>query len=290
MRMKISSVMILVLSFVVGCMTTPVNTTPVKAISELCEGQYTPSYSFTPQTKTDQSSGYTIGLLKMVVTAHFAGKEENVANKITGLPTFTNEFAKSLEQILLSKGVGVKGPFESYEDMTYPDRAQCSYLIRPQLDWDVSASLGPPTSLPDYKYNIDKRNWVTFVKRSLTNTVKCTLRYDILEPLSNQKLAVHKLDSQPISNMGDYIMETINSVVTTPDGAWLYNPDGSVKLDQKSSVLDSKRGCYNIDNIDLRALDALFKEYVPKTENLLSVEEFRHLDTYKKDLSEKKVY
>lgn len=272
--------MIFCMSLLCGCETLSSTPTPKKNISEKKESIYIPDYSFTPTATTSAPSGYTVGIINMVVN------EDVPEQWVTqGLDSFREAYFKGLESVLLSKGILIKGPFDSYEEMTFPDRDSCSYLIRPVLHLAAHQGVGTEQLLAEYteKFKTDTTlNWTFYVERPYSVTYTCTMHYEIFEPLTGEKLAIHKLDSEPIVEQSNIIIA--QKQTATWNGAEFI--DGPVD----SSVLGSEMGFYNSANVDIRALERLFKTYMPKTEALLSVEEFAHLEPYKKQLEEKKRY
>lgn len=97
----------LCITLIFGCETILTSTTPKRDIKERAEAKYIPDYSFTPSASSSTPSGYTVGIIDMVVN-----EDVPVGWVTVGLDSFNNAYFKGLESILLSKGVPVKGPFD----------------------------------------------------------------------------------------------------------------------------------------------------------------------------------
>lgn len=85
--------------------------------------------------------------------------------------------------------------------MTFPDRDSCSYLIRPVLHLSAHSATGAAEVLREYtiEQRSDTQLITTFFKAvPYSVTFTCSMHYEIIEPLTGEKLAIHKLDSEPI--------------------------------------------------------------------------------------------
>ncbi len=271
----------LCITLLCGCVTTSAPTAPTRNISEKKEAMSIPDYSFTPSASESAPSGYTVGIIDMVVN------EDVPEGWVTtiGLSEFREAYFSGLESVFLSKGIPIKGPFDSYEEMTFPDRDSCSYLIRPVLQLNVRTEVGAKQLMSEYteKQRSDTTLSMTYhIAVPCSATYACTMRYEIFEPLTGEKLAIHKLDSEPI------VENTSLVAVERRSATW----NGSEYVDNKPTTftLGPKEGFHNAGNMSHRALERLFKNYMPKTETLLSVAEFAHLDQYKKKLEDRKRY
>ena len=104
-----------------------------------------------------------------------------------------------MEDILIAKGNKVLGPFSSYEEMTFPERDRCTYLIQPTflIDLDITKTSNFVVQLewraPDmklYPYGT--------LEKEVSGSIK--MEYVILDPLTHEKLERHKLEIFLLNN------------------------------------------------------------------------------------------
>jgi hypothetical protein len=202
-----------------------------------------------------------------------------------GLEEFSKEYAEDLENILTSKGVAVAGPFESYEEMTYPQRQRCSYLIIPILDFDYIHQGWAPADQNTYLPEFDDLPKYRYFKLGGTTAFRAALKYEIYEPLTNEKLEIHNLKSDPIT-----VPFNIHAVKVAIQKEQIVNGVPTLVTTWSESVPASAvhKNYHNWTNVSRKTLEIFYKQFMEKTYELLSVEEFQHLDQYKKELEEKK--
>ena len=257
-------------------------------IDTMFQPKYNPDYSYQVGPKSPTSSGYTIGII------HSTFKQVNEKSwlydgedqKRLFVP-FQMEISNAIEKILINKGNKVSGPFASYQEMTYPERERCSFLIEPTITLDLSFSEDRPEFLDAYAENLKA---YYFKKISGTITGSIDMGYVILDPLTNEKLERHKLKTIPISQPLEVLAQAFyfydsNSRTGHEN---LYHLNVVAKHYPEFQSYYSRY--YNEDNVTTRMFESLYKEVVPQIDQLISVEEFDHLSNYKKTLEKKKVY
>ena len=109
-------------------------------VDTMFQPKYNIDYSYQVGPKSSTSSGYTIG----IINTTFVQKNENKSwryeaeeQKRLFVP-FQTEVSNTIEKILINKGNRVSGPFAKYEEMTYPERERCSFLIEPTIILDLN--------------------------------------------------------------------------------------------------------------------------------------------------------
>ena len=261
---------------------------PSVKIDTMFQPKYNPDYSYQVGPKSPTSSGYTIGII------HSTFKQINEKSWIYDsedqkrlFVPFQMEISNAIEKILINKGNKVSGPFASYQEMTYPERERCSFLIEPTITLDLSFSEDRTEVLDVYAENL---NSYYFKKISGTITGSIDMGYVILDPLTNEKLERHKLKTIPISQPLEVLVQVF----------YVYDRNsriGHEKLHHLNVVAkyypefkSYYSRYYNEDNVITRMFETLYKEVVPQMDKLISVEEFNHLSSYKKTLEKKKVY
>ena len=258
--------------------------TPKKPIAELYDPVYSCKYQFTPAQKQDKPVGYTIGIIDMNLTS------QSVPPKSFGIITdlekqyvneFTKAFSAGLEKIFMSKGMTVSGPFESYEDMTYPERSRCDFLVQPEVNLTFYPTPGTLEKLPSY----GGPNGEYWTMAQLPFSVKATaeLKYVILDPLTQEKLERHSLKTDNVKH--DFSVLYCHYVTKNKKGE-------TVKEEWKDIWHDKKAfpGYHNVEVVVGKITDDLFSVFMPKIDRLVSVEEFDHLKKYKEELKQKKRY
>jgi len=48
---------------------------------------------------------------------------------------FRDSLSKEIESLIISKGFTIQGPFDSYNDMTFPQKKQADLILRPVITW-----------------------------------------------------------------------------------------------------------------------------------------------------------
>ena len=94
---------------------------------------------------------------------------------------------------MFSQGITVSGPFESYEEMTYPERSRCEFLVQPKLKiFFEGHEFDPATYQKLPQYVGPNQQPYQYIKQDATLQVRAELNYVIHDPLINEKLERHK--------------------------------------------------------------------------------------------------
>ena len=260
-------------------------------IDAMFQPKHNPDYSYQVGPKSPTSSGYTIGIIhttfKQINEKSWLYDSED--QKRLFVP-FQMELTNTIEKILINKGNKVSGPFASYQEMTYPERERCSFLIEPTITIDLSFSEGRIEDLGWGQVGGENQEWVLYKKISGNITGSIDMAYVILDPLTNEKLERHKLKTIPISQPlevlahGSYVYDSNGKT-----GQYIFYHLGAAAKHYPSFKFYYSM-YYNEDNVTTRMFESLYKEVVPQIDQLISVEEFDHLSNYKKTLERKKVY
>lgn len=255
-------------------------------VADLWEPAYRPDYSYDPGTKSAKPSGYTIGVIK----TRFVQKTSKTwfytpDEQKRVVEPFQSEVANAIEKILLTKGNKVAGPFDSYEEMTYPERERCSFLIQPTIILDLGfAQSGSLRFLDEVGGpNLESYAYGTY-DATLSGTAQ--MEYVILDPLTREKLERHKLKTKTVSVNVKPIMQAY------------YNKEGNQygwkSLSAWAKENPKMRAYYSnyhdIDNVSNRLFESMFQEFIPQIDKLISVAEFDHLKKYQEELKERKRY
>jgi hypothetical protein len=254
-------------------------------IQDKFEPLYRPNFDYNLTAEKQEPSGYTIGIIQ----ANFIEKNEQGWRFIDPqekqyLDEFKRGISYGLEKILLAKGNKVSGPFASYEEMTYPERDRCSYLIQPTVILDLTLQRPIFNRLRD----VGGPNLEAYVYSSGTSVItgKAEMEYIILEPLTQDKLERHKLKTKEISISFEELAQA------------MLDKEGNIKqwypLYEIAGMYPDLKSVYSNDYARLNAsgkiLEELLQSFLSEADKLISVEEFKYLEKYKRQLKEKKRY
>lgn len=264
--------------FAIGCAAS----TPKQSITTLYSPMYNPNYSYSPNSDKKGAANYTIGIIDMEFTTEATPPNSWVI--ATPLEKqYVNNFKKSfsggLEKIFLSKGFTVSGPFESYEEMTYPDRSRCDFLVQPIIKLSFQPSNMSVQRLSGYN-GPNGQNWV-YGENDFNLAVSAELSYLIYDPLTKEKLERHKLKTDPF--------------IKSSKRLWIsmVNRDKNGKITKEWWERPSTQNHPNYHNDEILTglvTDELYDNFMSKVDKLVSVEEFNHLRKYKKELEKRKRY
>lgn len=91
---------------------------------------YTPTFDYVPPSTAAAGSA---GVSLAIVQPHY-GSAEMSRITVGPLARFPRSMAGDFEEMLTAKGFTVRGPYESYDMMTFPDREACDLTLQPQLE------------------------------------------------------------------------------------------------------------------------------------------------------------
>lgn len=254
-------------------------TTPRKFITELYSPKYNANYNYQPKQQQTSPSGFTVGILSMKFDFDSTTYLINSDLDKQYTKNFEDSFSTTLEKILMSKGIAVLGPFESYEEMTYPERKRCDFLIQPTIKLTLDGKFYNPTDLHDYS-GPEGQNW-KYRKADYDMTANAKMQYVIYDPLTAEKLERHKIESDEIARATIILATQLYST----------NKKGEISKEWWES-LDKRRtthpNYHNTVYLYGEVLDDLFTKYMSKVDYSLTVDEFVHLKKYIEELEKKK--
>lgn len=261
-------------------------------ITDQWEPLYTPKFDYQIADNTKEFSGFTIGIIHPeFIEQGFIDGKKNVWRIANGsdrekqyLIKFKREISNAFEKILLSKGNKVLGPYTSYQEMTFPERERCNFLIKPTFIVDLETnSIGNFQILEDVGGPNLEAYAFGNIRQIITGNTQ--MDYVILDPLTQEKLERHKLTTESVSvEYTAYFQGMYDSKTNKPiDFTTITEHAKQYPNNYASKYYDS-------DNASAQILESLFVKFVPQVEKLISVDEFKYLTKYQKMLREKKVY
>jgi hypothetical protein len=156
------------------------------------------NYSWDPPAETHPASGMAV----CIVRPNYGNDADSIL-KDSNYRKFAKGFGKSmavdLDKTLVTKGIRAMGPFETYDDITYPEKQSADLALTPQVFLAATIKYldAPPGDQFDYvpkNFRMDVQGFVTF---------------ELREPLSKEKLWVKKLELEPETTEGIEAYESI---------------------------------------------------------------------------------
>jgi hypothetical protein len=92
-----------------------------------------PIFDYTPPTNAVPNSGK---VTFAIVNAHYSHEEPWTT--VWPFDVFSSNLGMDFQEILAAKGFTVRGPFDSYDEMTYPDKKNSDLVLQPDIDVRVN--------------------------------------------------------------------------------------------------------------------------------------------------------
>lgn len=168
-----------VAAITVGCATA--TKAPQTAVD------YTPRFDYTPpQNAEPRSLDVTLAL----VNANYS--EEEWFTTYGSFRRFSTSLSKDFEEALIAKGFTVRGPYDRYDMMTYPDREASDLVLIPKIDISLEVRVTETVSKKDFL-------GLTPTKFQFRGTAemhgRVTLK--VSESLSNEGMWLKTIELQP---------------------------------------------------------------------------------------------
>ncbi|MBM3712172.1 MAG: hypothetical protein FJW56_01855 [Actinobacteria bacterium] len=143
-----------------------------------------PDFEFSPPSpQAPGSSGIKIGLLEPIYSGNF------LFSNNAPFKQFRKSMGGDFEEILTSRGYFLKGPFESYDLMTYSDKNECDLGLDIEIDLNIKEISGGWDHIPlkNYGYGITSGGYSQY---SSTLNLSGKITISIIETFTRQKLIV----------------------------------------------------------------------------------------------------
>ena len=233
-------------SLFMGCATAP----PPKPL-------YNPNFSFSSNAPEHAKIGMTLGIVNPQYGN--AGKDfAKLASKDPITKRMVSSLESNFEQLLIRKGFDVSGPFDSVDDMTFPQKQGADLVVYPEFNLDGGYSVT----------NVHRENVFTILgtQQVLACDVNMapagTIDLVAVEPLTGQKMWVKhvKVSSPPRSFPGVKNRNVCTNRALTP----------------------------KIHNAWAQTVEQLYKNAMTRIDNYVSPQEFQQLDKQVKELRARK--
>jgi len=258
-------------------------------IGDTFEPLHKPKFDYAVAENAKGFVGYSVGILQ----PEFIEKKADKKNVwVFGTPQekqyvadLKREVSNILEKILIAKGNKVAGPFGSYQEMTYPERERCTFLIQPTFIIDLETSQEHSTILKQ----VGGPNLEAFAYAEVSGQIigNIQMEYVILDPLTQEKLERHKLNSEDVT----VDFKSLYQGSYDKDGKPVnFMPLNVFAEKYNRSLVQYYSNYHNSDNASAKILELAYQKFIPQMDKLISVEEFNHLKQYQDTLKEKKRY
>lgn len=142
-----------------------------------------PVYDFSPPSSVEPgSSKLNIALFDPIYPGNFS-----YSNK-SPFKQFRSSMGKDFEEILTSRGYVVKGPYESYDLMTYSDKTECELALFADIEMNIDKTSGGWKYVQPGIYGTGN-----FSRFDGTLTISGKITLYISETFTKQKLIVKSL-------------------------------------------------------------------------------------------------
>ena len=168
------------LSFAIGLLAAGACTPPGRTAPAAAE--YSPTFAFAPPASAAPGSA---GVTFAIVNASYSSREAWTQTPLFG--SFSAHLSSDFQQVLSARGFTTRGPYRSYDEMTYPDRQSTDLTLQPILE--VTFAAGNLTA--HSKFQLIGPNTC---RLSGTLTVAGRVTLAINESLSNERMWFRSID------------------------------------------------------------------------------------------------
>jgi len=253
---------VLTLGFIQACVTTPeITPLPISHWNE----KY--AYNYDPPQKMPPAS---VKVNVIVVNPFY--REAESAFVDTRFAKVGKGFSKSmgvdLDKIIVAKGMTAVGPYQTLDDVTYPDKKNADITLAPRVFLTTETKFSDSISR-EYE-------GVGHTEKPFTMKISGWIAYEMREPLSGQKMWVKKLELEDRQIKDVEIYEAI-----------------ALRTDSYGQVLQWGEGKLRYSGREEALANAL-KDYYPvimeKAWTYLNTEEILDLKEKTREIRDRKVY
>lgn len=249
-----------VIGFIQACVTAP-------PLTPLPSSRESYAYSYDPPQKMRPAS---VRINVIVVNPFYREAESAFADSTYA--KVGRGFAKSmgvdLDKIIVAKGMTAVGPYQTLDDVTYPDKKGADITLAPRVFLTTETKVGD-TSQREYQ-------GVGHMVKPFTMRISGWVSYEMREPLSGQKLWVKKLDLEE-KQVSDVEIHEAVAVRRDSYGQVTQWGEGKLKYSGRQEALAN-------------ALRDYYPSIMEKAWIYLNTDEITDLKERSKEIRERKVY
>ena len=171
------------------------------------------TFSFDYAPKEAVKAGSVDMLLGLVHPQYVAGFQSS-SNEL--FRQFKTAIGNDIEELIVAKGVNLKGPYNTYDDVMYEDKKRIGMLLEIDIDPQFTAAEGRWKDI----FTMNK-GWMVSFSGKISLVGKINLSG--VEPLTNQKIWSKSVSIPPVENI---IIETSQKYDHVLSGWELYQDPG----------------------------------------------------------------
>ncbi len=250
------------------------------SITELWEPAYKPDFDFEPYRGQIEAAEYTIGVVELSFTYESVPPGEWVLTPLEHehRTDFIDAFSRGLKKALTAKGMDVRGPFPSYDDITFVQRSKCDFIIRPKLHVEFEPDRSTLIEeLPDYGGPYGAPN--IYGRSDSRLETRARLEYEIIDPRTRKQLERHALEAD--ASAKSYVQLWSQWTMTYGNNS----RSGWRVLEYSEQKYPNY---HNADNATARALEDLYHGFMPRIESMVTAKEFEFLEGRKRESRKRK--
>ena len=214
-------------------------------------------FQWEPPSTTASAGNLAIAIVDARLTRDKLGNYHDAAY----LTSYTRSLGTDLQRVLVAKGLKVTGPFDDFQNMTFPEKKNSDLALIPRVYLEINESYSVNKEEPG---PLGGKAVIRQGQMSAHGFVELTL----VEPMSEQKMWVKKIDLPGVS-------ENISVDLFMGDDGKL-NPFHQNKDNRDTALINMLNESYP------RVLDAFWR--------YLDSDEIRHLAEEAKDAKKRKGY
>ena len=186
--------------------------------------------------------------------------------------SFVHAFSEGIGNILGSEGLAVRGPFGSFDEMSFVERSRCDFLVETKCFLKMEPTQSTLIEkLPEY----GGPHGEPYIYGRSQGNLKANARlvYIVTDPHTRKELASYTLKNE----MTDRDYEQLWSQWTMTYGK------KNVRTGWHTLEYNRRKypNYHNAANATGKILEELYHVFMPKISNLISVEEFKVLENRK---------
>ena len=193
---------------------------------------------------------------------------------------FSESMGVDLDKIIIAKGMTALGPYDTLDDVTYPDKKNADLTLAPRVFLVVN------TTFSDYVTASYQEGFC--VERTFTMKIGGWVSFEMREPLSGEKMWVKKLDLDDQTVTGKEIYQAVPKYQQVWQDAGLFTPGGYVNqvvsYDPGKLIYDGKTEAV------ADTLKTIYPTIMQKAWTYLDTDEMQGLKTETKEIRDRKVY
>lgn len=256
------------LSVALGCSAAPPPAPP--------PAPYVPTYTYQSAQPAATQAEISIAVIDPVVKGTV-----NDADGLGMLKALPSAFA----DLITAKGMKYRGPFESRDVMTFPDKKGSDLALYPEME--VDAGWQPVNVLTNQDVQKPDGTWIVAPTCDMKIATRGRVSFIVLEPLTGEVLWRKTVQIEPSEATVPGQSGEVCSMGPQQMGYWTMPgaPPPATSDSSPKPALEGEAG-----NVYRRALEAVFMATMKSIDAYMNVEEFETLRQQSQELREKKVF